>query len=709
MFMHPSVRKGAITEPTEPTSAPFINYPDSVFIQDDQFLPEYSQDLAFQYLSQEQPHLQPPFHHYRQDLTCVSPPNSVPSSPTSSPASSISQFPATTAASANYAAVFDGSSSLEAPSMTPASSYNPEIHIQHSGSPQPQSYLPQYHQQQFVFGNPQMLAQQYINNHGWENNAQLSNPAHAHAIPRMAHQYTASQQQTPSSSSGRSPGNSFNGNNYSSTSTKPLPTPVHTPVQQSFLTPQFQKNDLSQDGNYSFMAEQQQNQPQHQHQSSDHSHAASVSTVSHNSPVTPQNHYEEVDDSSKAAGNGETQFSADDRWLDDYLHFDLPPDYNAASGLIPKLNRTMTDIYQDELLNPAAVTTPQAANQSSSQQHALLAPSYPNMIANRLQAANSARTQSPVGSIHRERSPFRQNSPLAAEYENDAFQQQQAVTSVPTSQNGMAMQHQPQTEQPKTISPKDAVLNDFNEGDEQGLHMPYQPDFNLGDTLGLRQDNTFQAPSFPSMDSFPAQFNQAPNQQFSFNHPEQGRRQSLQQQQNFLHQTPDFPASLPRFESTGSDVYSNDMASPSMSRTVQRPQNTSAEGGTYTCTYHGCTHRFETPSRLQKHKREAHRQTTPGGHMVPRGDVSSRNSQAGPHKCERTNPSTGKPCNSVFSRPYDLTRHEDTIHNARKQKVRCHLCTEEKTFSRNDALTRHMRVVHPEVDWPGKQKRRGRE
>jgi uncharacterized Zn-finger protein len=82
-----------------------------------------------------------------------------------------------------------------------------------------------------------------------------------------------------------------------------------------------------------------------------------------------------------------------------------------------------------------------------------------------------------------------------------------------------------------------------------------------------------------------------------------------------------------------------------------------------------------------------------------------RNSQAGPHKCDRINPSTGKPCNTVFSRPYDLTRHEDTIHNARKQKVRCHLCTEDKSFSRNDALTRHMRVVHPEVEF-GRSRRK---
>ena len=51
--------------------------------------------------------------------------------------------------------------------------------------------------------------------------------------------------------------------------------------------------------------------------------------------------------------------------------------------------------------------------------------------------------------------------------------------------------------------------------------------------------------------------------------------------------------------------------------------------------------------------------------------------------------------------------YEDTIHNARKQKVRCDLCTEEKTFSRADALTRHYRVCHPDVEFPGKHRRRG--
>ncbi|KAL2855891.1 hypothetical protein BJY01DRAFT_203979 [Aspergillus pseudoustus] len=671
MLMHPSQNKGAYSEPT---SIPF-SYTDAVHIQDDQFFPEYSQEIPFQYLRQEQPRLQSAFE-YRQGLNFVSPPSSVPSSP----ASSVSHLPGSTAVAADYSsAVFDGSN-FEAPSMTPASSYNPSIDGHHSGSPLHQSYLPQYHPPQFVFDNSPMLTQQYIpNNHTWEQNL--------HSL------------QTPNSSSGRSPGNTIQQHSaHYSAPTKPLPTPVHTPLQQqSFLTPQYQKNDLSShDGSQPglFMADQQQNHSQHQHQTSDYSLAPSVSTVSHNSPATPLTGFE-----------------------DEEIPKPVHNDYSSSNGLplgIPKLNRTITDVYQDELYNP--MQAQQAAKQPSHQQNLL--PSYQNPLNDRLKAANqghmSARNRSPMGSIHRDRSPFRQNSPLAAEYENDAFRQPPAVTSVP---NAHPMQ-QTQIEQPKTISPKDAVLHDFDQSEDHQLPYLHQPDFNLGDTLGLRQENTFQpAPSFPSMESLP-QFSQAqgPSQQFVFSQPQQGRRQS-QQQNSLLHQTPEFPATLPRFESTGSDAFSNGVISPSISKTtgipqrgsaISRPQDTSADAGTYTCTYHGCTQRFETPNKLQKHKREAHRQTTPGGHQ-PGRDGSSRNSQAGPHRCDRINPQTGKPCGSIFSRPYDLTRHEDTIHNARKQKVRCHLCTEEKTFSRNDALTRHMRVVHPEVDWPGKQRRRGRD
>jgi hypothetical protein len=70
-------------------------------------------------------------------------------------------------------------------------------------------------------------------------------------------------------------------------------------------------------------------------------------------------------------------------------------------------------------------------------------------------------------------------------------------------------------------------------------------------------------------------------------------------------------------------------------------------------------------------------------------------------KCEIINPTTGRPCNISFERLYDLVRHEDLIHKTRKRKVRCTVCAEEKTFSRADALTRHMRVMHPEINWKG--------
>jgi hypothetical protein len=168
--------------------------------------------------------------------------------------------------------------------------------------------------------------------------------------------------------------------------------------------------------------------------------------------------------------------------------------------------------------------------------------------------------------------------------------------------------------------------------------------------------------------------------------------------------TPEFPAHLTSMESSASEAEPPN--SQSSDQYLQKPTASGASSGTYSCTYHGCSQRFETPQKLQKHKREGHRNANLGPSMTSAA-ILERNSQAGPHKCERINPTTGKPCNTIFSRPYDLTRHEDTIHNIRKQKVRCALCVEEKTFSRNDALTRHMRVVHPEVDFPGKHRRRG--
>ena len=219
------------------------------------------------------------------------------------------------------------------------------------------------------------------------------------------------------------------------------------------------------------------------------------------------------------------------------------------------------------------------------------------------------------------------------------------------------------------------------------------------------------------------------------------RRQGSSMRSDQSDQPPlEFPSTLTSMESTKSEsgqeqtfrppgFTSQESSSSQRSEAASplpRPTDTSANAGTYTCVASKCAARFDTAAKLQKHRRENHR-NSPANHPSSPNTAAtsssashsnqnaqaaannvSRNNAPGPHKCERLNLSTGKPCNTVFSRSYDLTRHEDTIHNNRKQKVRCQLCTEEKTFSRNDALTRHMRVVHPEVDYPGRNRRSNR-
>ena len=337
---------------------------------------------------------------------------------------------------------------------------------------------------------------------------------------------------------------------------------------------------------------------------------------------------------------------------------------------------------------------------------------YRNVFNERIQAANNshmnAGPHSPVSSISRDRSPFRQGSPFAAPI--DTFgpasahlgSAAQIRERQKVEEDAMALrQHQYRPEEemtPKTISPKDAVL-EFHESEEDAK-MPLFPDESMdrafeGLSTFRRQSSNFNfTPA-----SIPGQV-QVP-QQYPFISQQRRQHSSFQSR---AEGTPEFPSHLTSMDSSASESNNESAATE-----ISKPAQTSADSGTYTCTYHGCTLRFETPAKLQKHKREGHRQSTPsqaataGSGMSPA--VLLRNSQAGPHKCDRINPQTGKPCNTIFSRPYDLTRHEDTIHNARKRKVRCQYCTEDKTFSRNDALTRHMRVVHPEIEFSGKSKK----
>ena len=449
-----------------------------------------------------------------------------------------------------------------------------------------------------------------------------------------------------------------------------------------------------------------------------------------------------------------------------------------SRNIIPKLDRTMSDIYQDELYNPnvsvnASATTPQ----SRPTQNTMLSP-FHGVFSERLQAANnghiSARSASPANTVSRERSPFRQGREHSAEEYLSPNQSvarlgaaSQMREKLKAQSDAVTFEHQEnhQTDRLaplKTISPKEVALdyepdedskmplfpqdrsksrvNDDNtqpsnskhikqdssqdDGIENGAEKSYNSvastrrqsssEYSTGSGPSQSRSNfTFPPPAVPGNVQIP--------QQYPFIAQLRGQSSSMR---SMSEQVPEFPAHLTSMETSKSDsAAKSDNGRSEASPEIQRPASTLADTGTYTCTYHGCTTRFGTPQKLQKHKREAHRSSTPhthgqnpastsgnqsdGNSSSTATSIANRNSQAGPHKCDRINPSTGKPCNSIFSRPYDLTRHEDTIHNSRKQKVRCQFCTEEKTFSRNDALTRHMRVVHPDVDFPGKTKRKG--
>lgn len=379
----------------------------------------------------------------------------------------------------------------------------------------------------------------------------------------------------------------------------------------------------------------------------------SVSTMSHNSPATPQTAYEPEYDEKNVYG------------------------YPTAA-----YQQSLHDAFADQHY-PSSMAYAQA---QQNMQRLTVTPHRQTMMADRLQAAQQdhLRTNSPT-SNPRDKSPFRQNSP----YNMPA----------PTQRPQPAA---PLQKQRTSISPKELMIDEHDIDDQATpLFAPDQSQSIFAPRRTPSSLSNFYTASDASM-QIPQQY------PFVSQSSRQGSQSGLQDV------TPDFPAHMLSMESTAEEGPSE----PSSQQSVQRSQpqqaapqqqrqraiNTSSDSGTYSCTYHGCHLRFDSPAKLQKHKREGHRQTSPSSPSSP--NQSLRNSQAGPHRCDRINPSTGKPCNSIFSRPYDLTRHEDTIHNSRKQKVRCHLCTEEKTFSRNDALTRHMRVVHPDVDWVGKQKRK---
>lgn len=80
------------------------------------------------------------------------------------------------------------------------------------------------------------------------------------------------------------------------------------------------------------------------------------------------------------------------------------------------------------------------------------------------------------------------------------------------------------------------------------------------------------------------------------------------------------------------------------------------------------------------------------------------------YTCMIVNSITKQPCSAQFSRSYDLTRHQNTIHAKKKAVFRCFECIStlgqegyQKTFSRLDALTRHIKSKHEDLSLERRQ------
>lgn len=488
------------------------------------------------------------------------------------------------------------------------------------------------------------------------------------------------------------------------TFSKPL-TPSHTPSQDNFLVPSYQQsyNLSSYNANShiaALMAMQRQQQASGDDESmpaSDYGHSGRPSVAStHESPATPPV-AGEYEDQSRKTGEPTSIFM--EEWSDEYLLFDFT-DFRSISA-IPKLDRTMSDAYNDELYSPSFSYT---SAPSTKMENMPMSHPQSAVFSQMLQAANnqhlSASSRSPLGDHGRDQKiAFREGSPLApvsnsfnppqmrfgsaqqmrerqkAENDDRILQQQMQRTS-------------PVQAAPKTISPRDALL-DYHETEEESAmplfptqKSPYAMQAHAGREQGqsdmedtasqqsygsmatsrresssaystsphrTQQGNgfTFVPPSVPGGIRVPQQYPFVPQQ-----------RRQPSNMSNLTDRSPEFPSTLSSVESSSSE-YKPD------SSELAKPTGSNADGGTYTCTYHGCTLRFETPAKLQKHKREGHRQSAP---LVGGSSTTATQSQAGPHVCKRINPSTNKPCNTVFSRPYDLTRHE-----VRTKCAFCHL------------------------------------
>ncbi|KAK2814346.1 hypothetical protein FQN49_008214, partial [Arthroderma sp. PD_2] len=462
------------------------------------------------------------------------------------------------------------------------------------------------------------------------NNHRLSAPRAAHhAAGAKPQQSQTSHRRTPSTSSSVSLPSAYHGyTGYERGSSKPLPTPEQTPVQPSYLAqPSFHTYDPSSSYRNApaehpdvemamrravFEQQRQQHRQQQQQQQGAHagagvdeesttfpsySLAPSVSTLSHNSPATPQTSFpEESEDGSKLT-HGMTRIPVDVHgWLDEYLLFD------DTDNLPSHMTGSLTDSFQEEMYNPALQHLRSASSQRNKPQTQQQQQPYAgyrtrNVMADRLQAAQQGHMTAQAHSPH-DASPWAQPSTV---FQNALHQPSHLNSGL----RGMElMSHGGPEEQPKTISPKDAML-EFHDSPAESGNMPLFPsqaeasDFEAAVATTLANTD-FSNDAFAPFSSSASQntpqpyfLGQSATDMLQF--PTTTGQQQQQQHQN-QQTSADFAAALAGLDSGSGDRKMEDHDSD---LPTGRPEDTASDAGTYSCTYHGCTRRFDTPARLQ--------------------------------------------------------------------------------------------------------------
>lgn len=163
-------------------------------------------------------------------------------------------------------------------------------------------------------------------------------------------------------------------------------------------------------------------------------------------------------------------------------------------------------------------------------------------------------------------------------------------------------------------------------------------------------------------------------------------------------------------DSDEDELYSIKENKKSSPAPVDKVQAVTKSSTNHLHTHH---HHHHPTKSTSARKLSSSRKQTPKVHHPKAGSRGSHGKSNASHEtfvCELVNMVTNEVCGAQFSRTYDLTRHQNTIHAKRRTIFRCSECIRslgdegfQKTFSRLDALTRHIKAKHENLSLEERQ------